>query len=844
MKNFLFIFLLFPIFSLIGQQYYTFSGKVLNENAQPQAYTTITNSEYSFGTMTDDEGNFTLKIPEGEHILLFQYIGYKEYRDTLLFFSDIQKNYQLELEDLTTEDVIITSDGRDPAYGIIEKAIARKKQNATPFPEYSYDSYTKSIIGFPKNFSVDSLDLGLNLKIKSKKAKTEEKKEEIPPELKSKILYLSETLSEVSIKEPEKAKENILSSRVSGDSKSYSLWGNMISRFNPYDNRLVMEGIADRGIVLPLSESAMLYYDFKLLGVGNQNGIKYYKIKLLPKREYDPICKGMIYIADSSFAIKEIEIVVSKTQNIEVMDTLRFRQQYSMINDKWLPYSTRMGFDFIFDLGVMKLPLAGASVSLLSHYNVVPQFEKNTFKNEIISVSDSALSKPKKFWDEVRPIPLTLEEARDFSLKDSLEQLRRSPRYLDSLQHRNNKIQLYQLIVLGQTYNYHRRDLSLFVHPILESVGFSPPEGLFFNPYATFTKKLVREKKIQLDARLRYGFLSKKIGYLFESEIDGNKRKLEKWKLGGGDYIAQFSGFDQIDMYINTMNCLLYKRSRARLYQQKSIFASYERELFNGFLSNISFRIEDRTGLKNLTDYSWNRTRRELYTSNDPANPFFPQTFTRNQALIGQVQLSYTPGQQFISVPYQKLLMGSKYPTFQAIVTHVFPFNSTSSDFTKIKLSISHDLKLGILGNFEWNINVGKFLSTKKLYFPDLFHYKAVETHIHQGTYQAFFLLPYYQLSDTLPYLETHLQHAFHGFLLNKVPLVRKLKLNEYVSAHGLWQQGRSPYLEMSVGVEKNLLKILPLRIDFCVRLLGNVGKPWDYKVWTPETNGIQLGGN
>ena len=68
------------------------------------------------------------------------------------------------------------------------------------------------------------------------------------PEMDSKILFLNESLSKISVQAPNKRKEEILRSRISGDSKQFAPIGNNINRFDPYEDRTVMKGIADRGI--------------------------------------------------------------------------------------------------------------------------------------------------------------------------------------------------------------------------------------------------------------------------------------------------------------------------------------------------------------------------------------------------------------------------------------------------------------------------------------------------------------------------------------------------------------------------------------------------------------------
>lgn len=825
----LFFFIMFFLISAgIGlSQPFTFSGQIFDEAGTPLAYTGVMTSDLSLGTLSDENGKFTLRLPEkGVYVFVFQYLGYKDLYDTIPVERNIVRNYRMQKEDLSTEEVIITSDGKDPAFGIIARAIEEKDRNAKPFSEYGYASYTKTVIGFPKSFRADSLlgqGVGLDFGIKRKKSK-EEENTELPPELKSKILYLSETMSEVFIKEPEKAKEKIVSSRVSGDSKSYSLFGNLISRFNPYENRLLMEGVADRGIILPLAENAFFYYDFKLIGTKTDKGTKYYKIQILPKREYDPVCKGVIYITDSSYAIREIDINVNKSQNINMMDTLRLHQQYSEFQGKFLPYTTRMGFDFIFDLGVIKLPLQGFSISLLSEYNIMPATgDKKRFGNEIIAVSDSATNKPKVYWDYYRPLPLTHEEEADFRLKDSLEFIKNSPRYLDSLQRLNNRLDFMQWLSLGQTFRYHKQNLSLRIAPLLETVSFNPIEGGILKPDFTLKKELEKNKSLSFSTVLRYGFSNRKFRWKTGLVWENAPKHFSKWSLEGGDYVFQFSGFEQIDVYIHAIRCLSYKSNFMRLFQQKYAELKYERELFNGFMAGLTGGFYHRTGLSNTTEFSFTKIQTPYEANLIPDNPLFPsQGFQPNNALIAMLNLRYQPGTEYISIPYGKTNLGSKYPVLELGVTKAFGYSDNSADYLKAKLTVSDDMSLGILGVLKYEASYGRFLAQKRVYFPDLWHFKGNQTRFRDDRVAQFSLMPYYLYSGRVPFIELHAEQAFHGFLMNKIPLIRKWKLEEYTGAHFLWNtQLTQPYLEMNFGVEKKILKILPLRMEFCLNLTG-----------------------
>jgi iron complex outermembrane receptor protein len=74
-KNIFFLFLFVSI--LANAQTFTLKGKVVNENQEPLFGATIQIRQLKKGTSTDIEGNFLLKIPQGNHKIEISYLGFK-----------------------------------------------------------------------------------------------------------------------------------------------------------------------------------------------------------------------------------------------------------------------------------------------------------------------------------------------------------------------------------------------------------------------------------------------------------------------------------------------------------------------------------------------------------------------------------------------------------------------------------------------------------------------------------------------------------------------------------------------------------------------------------------------
>lgn len=65
-----------------------------------------------------------------------------------------------------------------------------------------------------------------------------------------------------------------------------------------------------------------------------------------------------------------------------------------------------------------------------------------------------------------------------------------------------------------------------------------------------------------------------------------------------------------------------------------------------------------------------------------------------------------------------------------------------------------------------------------------------------------FQLLDYYFYSTTDYYLNAHYEHHFNGFIFNKFPLLRKLKLQAVAGINYLYTEESRNYWELGFGIE------------------------------------------
>ncbi len=96
----------------IAQNKITVSGIIRdNETNQPLIYANIALVEPGIGTITDDNGKFTLfSIPTGNYTLSITYIGYSEYSNTIHLTRDTLINTNLYKQSLGLKEVTVTAE--------------------------------------------------------------------------------------------------------------------------------------------------------------------------------------------------------------------------------------------------------------------------------------------------------------------------------------------------------------------------------------------------------------------------------------------------------------------------------------------------------------------------------------------------------------------------------------------------------------------------------------------------------------------------------------------------------------------------------------------------------------
>lgn len=470
----------------------------------------------------------------------------------------------------------------------------------------------------------------------------------------------------------------------------------------------------------------------------------------------------------------------------------------------------------------------GRFTAVYDNYNFQPDFDRKSFTNEVLSFAESANKKDSLYWLKVRPVPLTTEEQNDYIVKDSLQLVEQSPKYMDSVDAAHNTFKLMDPL-LGYSYENTSERWRLSLGSPLLNLRFNTLQGwnsaIDLN-YSDWTENYKSAFNANLQAT--YGLSDERLRFTggISKRFDRNTRRT-LW-LRGGEEVKQFNANEAIPSLINSISTLFWERNYLKAYDLSFAQMGYSEEIFNGFQLYTALNYEQRQPLFNTTDYVLIKNDVD-YTSNNPLAPTDFDTPAIAEHKIARLEVSARINfdQKYMSYPDGKFNVGeSDYPTLDLGIEQGFAASHGALNFTRMGARLSQEFSLGNKGSFQYSLGGGTFLHGDSISFVDYKHFDGNQTRINlnTGSIIGFNLLPYYDLSTNKSYFEGHLEQDFKGYILGKIPGIRALNLNLLASVKVLVREVGKPYSELSLGLGNlGFGKFRFLRVDY-VRSFYNGG--------------------
>lgn len=783
-------------------------GTITDDKGIPLSLVTVFEENTYNGTSSNEHGSYELNIKKtGKHTIVFQYLGFKTQKITVSIdqFPFIQ-NIKLVEENFSLSEVVINSKDNH-ANAIIRKAIANKKENSEKTAHFKADFYSRGILkvkDLPKkilgqkigdlNGAVDSTGTG--------------------------IVYLSETVSKIIFEKPDNLKERIIASKVSGDSKGFSYNTARSTIYDFYDNTLNFES----KIISPIADNAFNYYKYKLEGTfQDENNLMINKIKVIAKRDAEPVFEGYIYIVEDSWAIYAIDLdIKGYRMHQEFIEIMKLKQNFSYNKNNQIWAKNTQSLEF--SAGAFGIKFNGKFSYVYSNYEFEKAFAKKTFTNEIVSFEVNSNKKDTLFWNKIRPIPLTNEENTDYIKKDSVHTVRNSKKYLDSIDKKGNKFKLMSPITGYHWKNsYQKKSFSYNGLLNLSSLSFNTVQGWNLDSGFSFRDWKNEEEKGKLTSistKFNYGFSDDRLRITADYYHRFNNQNYGTLTVSGGSKVNQFNPEEPITKFINSVSTLFFTDNNMKLYNKEFAKVTYGQDVGNNFYLRGTVEYQQRKPLFNTTDYTFIKSD-DNYSSNNPLllNDNLTPTFEEHHLTKASVFARVNFGNKYISRPDGKInIKNEKFPTLYFGYENAFASNESKYEFQLISSQIRYDFNAGNKGTLGINLKAGTFIHGENISLVDYKHFNGNQTHI--GTsdryLNVFNLMPYYSNSTNDSYFEAHLEHNDKGYIMNKIPLLNKLNSTLVLGFHALAVPERKPYSEFTVGLDNlGFGKLKVFRFDY-----------------------------
>lgn len=807
------LFIAFSLTAVAGK----LSGRITDDEGAPLAFASILVKGTSIGTSANAEGYYALNLPEGNYTIQAQYIGYRQsiFQVNIKGAEEVRHNFALEVQGYELKDIVVKSGGEDPAYRIIRNAIKKRSYHLKQMQSFQTSIYLKGVF---RNRNTPDRVMGVKLKDKDKK----EMNSDMGLDSAGKgVIYLSEMAADY-YTQGNKSKLIINSVRESGDPNGVGL-GNVPPVVNFYENNvkvLIVNDANQQGFVSPIASSALNSYTYKLMGNFTENGQTIYKIKVTPKRNFERCFTGDLYIAEDDWAIHSVQMLLTKKEGLDLLDTIRTEQQYiALAKDLWViksqvfyPTITLFGFD-----------ISGNFVTIYDNQKVNQPIPDSIFNKKItVSYLHDANKRDTAYWKGLRPMKLEMDEERNYTYRDSMHLVETDPVLLDSLRRKANKVKASEVLYAGVGFTSKASRTRTNISPILFDVNFNTIEGLNYSPTISVRHRIDTGKILSSTANLRYGFGNTHFNAKGLVRYTASRRSLtaNNWSLAasGGKYISQLNPEQPVDEWLNTYASLFQQINHFKIYERWLAGLQFRRNHGNGLSWQLSAQYEKRMPLYNTSGYSFVKEKPiDPYTDNLPAS-FSANPLTLQEAFIVKGMVSFQPGVRYTEYPDRKVMYGSDAPVFTLNYQKGIPsvLNSVTN-YDKWQLQIRDKVNLRRMGALEYNIAAGGFLNDKRVAIPDMKHLFGNQYLVAAPFLQSFQLAPYYLYSNTDKlYGELHMEYYLKGLLTNKIPLLRQAHWYFVLGNNTFYSGQNKYYTEAFIGLDNFGFKVFRMfRVDY-----------------------------
>lgn len=804
MKNLLLFLCLFTVSSLYSQ--YVLTGTITDEAGHPVPGARVAVVNTTYGVPTSMKGSYFLEFQEKEKVVIeVTMIGFESKSDTVII---LHRNNTLDFvlaEKATSLNTVeIYADEKNVAKEVMKSVIDNKKNLKKSFESYQCNTYIKTSLEKERRFP----QFGNN----------DDEEELIEEEGRQKMNFI-ESYSRTKFKRSNTYKEEVVAHHdyaEKGNSSVVvtfdptdrnSLLPSQVIAYNPYiffekvqdgdfdpyQNLIDLPKVSSKPLVSPVALNAFVNYKFTLNNIFYEGDQKIYDINVEPRFNEAPLFKGNLFIIDSLWVIKSMDLAINGAA-MDYFKDFRIIQDFTNVEGNWVPERR----EFVYTINDGMDVVMGNTRSNHTDYEFDLGFDKKDFKNQLMVYEDDAFDKDSIYWENIRPIRLKAEELAFIHEQDSIEREITSDRYVDSVNSEYNKVTFWDVVLNGVGFRSREKGQSFYIGGLISQPQFFGVGGYRHRLNAEYSKEFKNAHKIDVDGRIDYGFANSDLKGRLGVEYTFLPKHFGSLKVSGGD----------IYDYVNNFESIAASFSRNNMVRKSFFGLSQRYEIVNGLYGRLTYDYSTRVAIDDLELNPWVDTLFNTLGIDNSPQPF--ETYTVS---IVELELLYRFKQKYVVKKGKKIIVGTQFPEIKLVYKRGIPgLFGSDVNFDHLELGASDEVDVGTFGNLKWNLVGGSFFGS------NIDQIRFIEHKFFRQSDRLFFSNPLLSmqtldLSDSSsitntarPYLQIHAIHHFNGAILGKVPLINKLKLELVAGGAALFvEEGNFRQIEVYFGIERKI---------------------------------------
>lgn len=772
-------------------------------------------------TATDETGRFVINLPlswSGESVwLTFNSLGF----ESVELAWDLDKGdvfVEMEKADQALDQVVVSGRGRyrnrdNPAVELIRNVTSNRSNNrlsAINYIEYrSYEKVVMAVSNVSKLVSQNPLFRNFDFVFDNVDTTLSPGRKLLP-------IYIEENLArEYSRSRPETKRivveatsKTELDKRFINNENIQASISYLHSKFDIYDNTLLL---FNRPFMSPVASGAPLFYKYAIRDTVYNAGEQYIILDFVPRNEEERLFSGNIWISnDGRYAIKSAEIKLDARANI------------NWIND------VHIKFDFKKDILGMHLPVSvesrvnfglyGSKEGMFSQWLTTYGGYKTgvpspgVFQGAEKRVEPGADQNDSVFWELMRPVPLSKAESQTFT-------------NIDSLHNNRSFMRLLEWVTFAVT--SYKRIGPIEVGPLEYAYSFNDLEGSRFRVGGRSSRDF--SDQFYGEAYLAYGLNDRRWKYYGGAALSLNGKKVNAYPAHYVHLTYQHDNREPGQL-LGFLNGDSFFRSFRTANQDKWMFHT---KMEANHIIEFGNHIRLQTSLSKHKQQSAG----SLIFKRVGDGQLLPEI---NTTEFG-IDLRWAPNEEYFQRDLIRTPILNRYPVLNLRYnTGIKGLLGGEYTFHALRFDMTKRMYMSLLGFSDIAWGGGYIFGTVPFPLLDI-----------PMADQSILLSPdSYSLMNNLEFVSDHyakfsLEHHFEGFFLNKIPLLKKLKIRELAGFKVFYGQLRQendprynpgifafptnsdgvqstfsfsnrPYVEASVGLE-NILNVI--RIEYVKRL-------------------------